>query len=171
MKLTGIILFFVCISGFSFSQETLQILYTRFGSLKRYQLHINEVLEYKLKGKVIFHSAKIMSMGDSTIVFENGEEVKLSQLKSVKFKKNNFLITKFRRFFLRGGIMFMTLNTCNNLILDRSPVISEKAAIISAALYTTGLLLYRMEYKKIRISKRKTLRISNFNYDNLAPVH
>ncbi len=167
MGFVRITLFFVLCSNFSFSQETLEIMYTRFGLFKNYKIHLNEVLDYKLKGEQKFHSRKIIAMGDSTIVFDNNVEVKLSELKCIRFKKNNILITKFRRFFLRGGIMFMALNTCNNLILDHSPVVSERAAVISAALFTTGLLLRRMEYKKIRTGKHKILRIVNFNYQNL----
>jgi len=171
MKLTGIILFFVCISGFSFSQETLQILYTRFGSLKRYQLHTGDILTYKIKGERKFYSGRIVHLQDSTIFFENSDELKLSQLKRVRFKKNNHLIDAFQRAFLIAGFGFIIIDTFNNMILDRPAIINQKAVVVSAALLTASLLLKRMSYKKIRITKRKTLRISNFNYDNLAPVH
>jgi hypothetical protein len=167
MRFSGAILFFIFYSNFSFSQETLEILSTSFGSLKRHHIYVNDPIEYKLKGEFKFHKSKIIHMEDSTILFENYQEVKLSELKCLRFEKSNFLITKFRRFFLMGGIMFMTLNTCNNLILDHSPVINQKAGIISAALFTTGLLLKRMEYKKVRITRNKIVRIVNFSYQNL----
>ncbi len=106
-------------------------------------------------------------MGDSTIVFDDNREVKLSELKCVRFKKNNILISAFQKRFIIAGIGFFILDTGNNLILDRTNVVNKKAVIISAALFATGLLLKRFEYKKVRIGKNKTLRIATCNYQNL----
>lgn len=168
MPIFRVILFFVLCSNFSSAQETLEIMYTRFGSFKNYKIHINEVFDYKLKGERRFHSGKIIAMSDSTLLFSNYDEVKLSQLKSVRFKKNNHLITIFSKAFLIAGVGFILLDTFNNIILNRPTVVNEKAVVISAALLSTSFLLKRMSYKRVRTGKHKILRIVNFNYQNLS---
>jgi hypothetical protein len=142
-------------------------MYTRLGSFKKFQIHINEELEYKLKGQRKFHKGQITAMADSTIVFDDSIEVKLSKLKCVRFKRNNHLIDAFATAFMIAGVGFIAIDTFNNVILDRQPVVNQKAAVISAGLLSTSFLLKRMGHKKVRITKNKILRIVDFNYQNL----
>ena len=165
--LTRLSFILILFPSFIFSQETVQIYFIKFGSFKKYEIHSGETLEYKLKGDIKFRKDRITSLRDSIIFFESDNEVKLNQLKCIRFQKNNFVITKFRKFFLRAGIGFLILDSFNNLILNRPTIVNEKAVIVSAALFTTGLLLKRMSYKKLRLNKHKTLKIVNFNYENV----
>ena len=171
MNLLRLLLILNICSNFSFSQETLQIMFTRLGVFKKYTIHTTEILEYKLKGQRKFKEGKIVAMQDSTILFENDEEIKLSHLKCVRFKKNNHLINAFQQAFIIAGFGFITIDTFNNLIFERPEVLNKKAVLISAALLATSVLLKRMSYKKVRITKNKILRIVNFNYQNLNTTH
>ena len=151
-----------------FSQKTLKIVFTRFGQVKRYDIHVDEMLEYKLKGQFFYHQNKIVNLEDSFIVFSNDEAVELNQLKVVRVNRGNYVITKFRKFFIRGGLIFFVLNTFNNNYNHIQPVIDEKAALIATGLIGTGLILREMGLKRIRITKRKYLKIVDLGFNNLS---
>jgi len=149
-------------------QTYLRITYTHFGVTRIYNVPNYDVMEYKLKGESRFHKNKIFNMKDSSILFENYTEIKLNQLKALRIKKHNHLVSTFQNLFLLGGVGFVTLNTINNLITDTSPVFNEKAAYISAALLATSLLIREMNIKRIRITKNKALKILNIDFQHLG---
>ena len=62
---------------------------------------------------------------------------------------------------------FLPLNTLNNLITETSPVYNEKAAYISAALITTGLIIRELGFKRIKITKNTELKVLSINFQNL----
>jgi hypothetical protein len=151
-----------------FSQKTLDILFTRFGALKKFEVYNGDVLEYKLKGEHRYRSNKITNLQDSFIVFSNDTIIKLDQLKAIRIRKNNVLISLLKGVFITGGAMFFFLNTTNNLINERSPIIDQNAALIGAGLITTGLLIKQIGIRRIRITKHKQLKIIDLNFNNLS---
>jgi len=168
MKPFKFISVFLVLLGFELqSQSFLRITYTHFGSTKVYEVINSEVLHYKLKGEHSFRKDKIISMKDSTIMFENYTEIKLNQIKALRLNKNIHLLGTFQVLFMAGGVGFITLNTINNLITDVSPVFSPKAAYISAALLATGFLIREMGIKRIRMTKNKDLKILNIDFQHM----
>ncbi len=151
-----------------FSQKTLEIIFTRFGQLKRYDIHIGDKLDYKLKGQHFYHQNKIVNLEDSFIVFLNDDVIELDQLKMIRINRGNYVVTKFRKFFIRGGLLFFALNTFNNNYNHIQPVVDEKAALIAGAIVGTGLIIREIGMKRIRITKRKYLKIVNLSFDNLS---
>ncbi|MEO6304346.1 MAG: hypothetical protein ABIP51_14365 [Bacteroidia bacterium] len=164
-----LILFFVLAGNLNcFSQKTLEIVYTRFGKLKKYEIHNGEVLDYKLKGQLTYHRNKITNLQDSFIVFSNDTIIKLNELKAVCIHRSNFVIRLFQSAFITGGAFFFFLNTTNNLINSREPVIDPKAILIGAGLVTTGILIKQLGVKRIRINKHKQLKIVDLDFNNLS---
>lgn len=166
MRLIAIVFIFLSIT--LQSQSYLRVSYTRFGATRYYDVPNYDVLEYKIKGEVLFRKNKIVALRDSSILFENYTEIKLSQLKALRIKKHNHLTGTFQTLFLFGGVGFITLNTINNLITDTSPVFNEKAVYISAALLATSFLIRELNIKRIRVTKNKDLKILNIDFQHLS---
>ncbi|MBA2611353.1 MAG: hypothetical protein H0U95_05225 [Bacteroidetes bacterium] len=169
-KKISILLLFFLFAGHShcYSQKTLEILITRFGKLKKFEVHNGEFLEYKLKGQFSYHRNKITNLQDSLIVFSNDSVIKLEQLKAIRLKNNIHLVRTFQTAFIGLGAGFFFLNTTNNLINDRSPAIDPLAVMIGAGLIGTGLLIKQIGIKRIRINGRKHLKIIDLNLNNLS---
>jgi hypothetical protein len=161
------LLFILLCSSSSHAQTRLRISYDRFGKTHLYEVFKNELFEYKLKGEAFYTSKVIIHMQDSIIVFEDNSVIKLSQLKAIRLRMHNHLVSTFQAAFLIAGIGFVSLNTVNNIILNESPVIDEKAAWISAALVTTSFLIRELGIKRILINTKKTLKIVSVDYHNL----
>jgi hypothetical protein len=168
MKRCKIVIFLFYLLNISpvFPQTFLRIATNFIGSTKIYDLHINEQFLYKLKGEHTFTKDRIISMSDSTLVFNTGE-INLSDIKAVRLTTNNHLIAPFKFVFFAAGIGFLPLNTLNNLITETSPVYNEKAAYISAALFTTGLIIRELGFKRIKITKNTELKVLSLNFQNL----
>ena len=160
--------FFFLVAVLPAQTSSLRVIYTRFSATKSFEVFKFEVLEYKLKGESRFRKDKIINMRDSSILFENYEEIKLSQIKALRLKKHNHLVGTFQGFFLGLGVGFIGLNTINNLITDTSPVLNEKAVYISAALIAAGLLIREINIKRIRVTKNKDLKILNIDFQHMA---
>lgn len=168
-KLQIFILLLVLSSSFAcFSQQSLKIVFTRFGMVKRYDIHSGDILEYKLKGQHFYHKNKIVNMQDSFIVFSNSDAIELNQLKVIRLNKSNYVARMFRKFFIRGGAIFFVLNTVNNGINSVSPAVDSKAALIAGGLITTGLLIREIGFRRIPINKRKYLKIVDVSFNNLT---
>ncbi|PBQ34326.1 hypothetical protein CNR22_21965 [Sphingobacteriaceae bacterium] len=149
------------------SQSLLRVTYMRFGSPKIIDVLNTEMLEFKLKGEHHFNKDKIIKLQDSTILFENYTEVKLDQIKALRLRKHNPLITTFQTIFFMVGVGFVTLNTVNNVITDTSPVFNEKAAYISAALLATGFLIREIGIVRVKMTKNKNIKIINIDFQHL----
>ncbi len=171
MNLSGLMVFLVFFSQLSFSQETLEIYFTRFGALKKYQLHEQDVLWYKVKGKKNFHKRIIANLHDSTIYFSDDTTVKISDLKCIRFQRNNHLITTFEKAFIIAGVGLASLKTVNGLILDKRPLLNTGRVVVSASFVAAGLILKRMSFKRIRLSKKKTIKLVDLNFRNLNSLN
>lgn len=165
---TLIFIVLILINFDCFSQKTLQITYSRFGSLKKFELFNGDVLEYKLKGQYSYRLNKIVNLQDSIIVFSNDSVIKLNQIKAICIRKSNFLLKQFQQVFLLGGGLFFSFNTINNILNERQPTIDPKAALISASLIGTGFIIKEIGVKRIRMNDNRSLKIVNLDYQNLS---
>ena len=154
-----LLVFFILFSSVLFPQKSLQLIYNRFGKVKKFEFFINDKFEYKLKGKKTFRENKIVNLQDSLIVFENDSVIKLSQIHAIRVHRGGHLLRTIQEFFIIGGIGFIGLNTVNNAINGTSPLIDNRAVYISGALVGTGLLIRLISTHRIHINKNKSLKI------------
>ena len=166
MKHILLIIFLINLS-LGFSQKILEIDITRFNKFKNIQLFNNSYLEYKLKGEHKYRINKVVNMKDSLIIFDNDSSITLSQIKVIKLRNANYLYRLLSGFFYTGGVLFVGLDTFNNFINNQSPVVNQTAVIASAGLLSMGLIIKQLSIKRVRISKHKTLRILDTDYQNL----
>ena len=160
-----VILFISC--DRSIAQNTLEIDVFRFKTFKSTQLYTGSYLEYKLKGQHRFHIHKMVAMKDSSILFDNDSSIHLSQIKTIKLRNANHLYPLFGGFFVTGGVLFVTLDSFNNLINNQAKIVDERAVIAGASLVAAGLIIKQLAIKRVRIGKHKTLRILDINYQDL----
>jgi hypothetical protein len=109
----------------------------------------------------------MVHLRDSLILFENDKEIQLSQIKALRLRSSNFLVSQFRQFFIRGGIIFFTLNSLNNVIIETHPVVSETSVYITLGMIGTGLVIREILIKRIRVNSRVTLRIIDVDFQNM----
>jgi hypothetical protein len=163
-----IIIFLIsALNSFLFSQTSLKIINESFGKVKKMEFFVNEPFEYKLKKDFWYKKNKIVALNDTAIVFDNDSIVPLNKLKVIRIKDHRHLLTLFGGAFKTAGVMFFGLNTINNAINDRSPVVDSKAAGISAALFGTGMIMKYFSAKRIRIKKNTVFKVVEINYADL----
>jgi len=150
-----------------FSQKTLEIYFTRFGKQKKFEVYNGDHLEYKLKGQHSYRRNKIVNLQDSFIVFSNDSVIKLNQLKAIKIDKNNFVVKLFQRAFIVFGAGFFFLNTTNNIINEREPVVDANSALIGGGLIISGILIKQLNIKRVRINEKNHLKILDLSFNNL----
>lgn len=151
-----------------FSQKVLEIYFTSFGKIKKFEVYNGDHLEYKLKGQHGYRRDKVVNLQDSFIVFSNDTMIKLNQLKAIRIQKNNTLVKTFQRAFIILGGGFFFLNTTNNIINERSPVIDVNGALIGGGLIITGILVKQLNIKRVRLKESKHLKILDLNFNNLS---
>lgn len=150
------------------SQKILEIDITKFNHFKSIQLFNDSYLEYKLKGEHRYRINRMVNMKDSLIIFSNDSSISLSQIKRIKLRDGNHLFRLFSGFFYTGGVLFIGLDTFNNLINNDTPYVKQTAVIASAALISAGFIVKQLSIKRIRINKRHSLRILETDYQHLG---
>jgi len=149
-----IVLFFCCNS--IISQNSLQIIYQRFGKTKTFEFYENDKLKFKLNGELFSHKYKLIAMQDSVIMLENNQEIHLNQIKAVSFKN---LPQNFHRYFFIAGTLFYALNIANSNFQGETTTIYERPVYITGAFFAAGILVYELNIKHIRITKNKIIRV------------
>ena len=150
-----------------YAQKILEIDIIRGNHFKKIQLFNGSYIEYKVKGEHRFRINKMVNMKDSLIIFDNDSSVVLSNIKSIKLRDANYLYRLFSSFFYTGGVMFVGLDTFNNLINNDTPTVNQTAVLASAALISAGFIVKQLSIKRIRINRHKSLRIIDTDYQNL----
>lgn len=151
-----------------FSQKTLEICFTRFGKLKKFEIYNGDVLEYKLHGQYYYHKNKIVNLQDSFIVFSNDSVIKLNQLKKICIRNSNFFMRLSQKALITLGNWWVFLDVANNLINNRNPVIDQNAALVGGSLIATGILVKQINIKRLKINEHKHLKILDHSFNNLA---
>ncbi len=149
------------------SQDHFEITKTTLGHIKVHRIYTGEQFRYKLKGQLFFHRDRLVHMQDSLLIFANDRSINIHNLKKVGIERNIHLLETTEKYFIILGIGFFALNTVNNVITDNPPIINWTAAAIGGALVTFSQVFQVMQIKRVRIAKNTSLRIVNFNYDQL----
>lgn len=127
---------------------------------------------YKPRLFSVYRSGEIAGASESVLVLKSGAIIRWDDCHDIRIQRANFLHRKFRRFFVRLGLLFFPLNTLNQVITDNRPVISPLAAMISAGLLGTGFLLWKTEFRHLKGGKKLKVRIVQRNYEELgSPAH
>jgi len=166
MRFVLVIMFLFCFR-ISYAQKILEIDITHFNKFKKIQLFNNAYLEYKLKGQHKYHINKMVNINDSMIVFRNDSTIFISQIKAIKLRNSSVLVKLFGSLFLIGGCGFVIIDTFNNLINSQPKIVDERALIASASLIAASLIVKQLAIKRVRISKNKSLRVLDINFQNL----
>ncbi len=164
----GCFIVFILVLGFNKAQSKgyLRINYGHFAT-KSIRINTGDVIEYKGIGNRHYQRKRVVGMKDSTLIFENETQVKLDELKGIRFTRTNHLLATFQSLFLMGGVGFISLNSLNNLIIETHPVFSPTAAYMSAAMLSTGLLIKAARIKRIHFNKKTVIKILDINFEDL----
>lgn len=154
---------FCLILNLSFSQKILEINYhSLFGKEKTFQFFNNSILDYKLKGDLVYRTHKLVNMNDSILVFDNDDIVKISKLKAIRIR--GAMISPY---FFGGGILFFLLDTGNNIGKGHPTIVNEQAVLVSSICILTGIIIKRIQDKHVYIRKHVSIRILDTDYQNL----
>lgn len=160
MRLTVLILF---ISLTTFSQKFLDLTYISvFGKEKNFQFFVNHDFSYRLKGELLYHTHQLTNMQDSFLIFDNDQIIQLSQIKSVRVKG-----ARIAGWFYKAGIGFLALDVAGNLIQSKSPVVNERALMVTGACVAAGAIVSYFQDKHIRITKNCIFRVIDIDTQNL----
>ncbi|MCE3258711.1 MAG: hypothetical protein K0S12_352 [Bacteroidetes bacterium] len=135
--------------------------------VKTLEVFINEELEYKVKGTHRYIRHRVVNLRDSLIVFDNDSVVVLRDLKAIKLRDQRHLLNVFGKFMQTFGVLFIGLNTVNNVIFSREPVVDKRSGGIAAGIIGTGLVLRYFSAKRIRINKHTVLKVTEIKYSGL----
>lgn len=161
MKIISALILFYIIQT-CFAQKLLDLhYYSVFGKQKTFQFFNNSKFSYKLKGKILYQTHKLVNMQDSILVFDNDCAIKLSQIKAIKI--NRMMISPY---FFGAGVLFFLLDTGHNIAFG-NPVINEQAVLVSSAFFAGGLIAAYFQNKHVHVYKNTTLRIIDADYQNL----
>ncbi len=163
-----LLVFLFTISIDCFSQKTLEIYFTRFGKFKNFEVYNGDILEYKLHGQHRYHKNKIVNLEDSFIVFSNDSVIKLSQLKKICIRNNNFFMHLCQKTLITLGSWWIILGIANNSINNKTPVNYQNTALIGGGLIATGFLVKQINTRRLKINKRKQLKILDRTFNNLS---
>mgnify|MGYP006910159204 CR=1 FL=1 len=164
--LSSCLLFLIFAFNSGLAQPKLKILFTRFGALKKYEFFPGDVLQYKLKGTHAFNTGKILALHDSTLIL-NVDSFSVGDIRSIRVKKNNYHVKLFQKIFLIGGIGYPAINLFNNSMNHVSPLLSDKALVISGSFLAASLLLRQSQIKRIRFTKNKIIKIVDLDFEHL----
>jgi hypothetical protein len=169
MKVFSFTLFiFLAITSNCIAQQFLALDVSGITGFKRIKYYVGDEITFKLKDSNKKHRGKIISFGDSLFQLENKTFVNINNIKSIHRNNANFVTNGLGRFCLIFGPGFLGLDTFNNLINKRKPLINDMAVKEGAAFVGGGLILKNMMKRRYKIGKRKTIKILTFHQCKLA---
>jgi hypothetical protein len=161
------ILILLALGMTAFPQKSLQVTFTRFGKLKKYEVFVGNTLEYKLKGRRGFQAQRVSNLQDSLVVLGNDSVITLSRIKKIRIRHHNYHNKLFRTIFTIGAVGYPLLNVVNNALNNNSPLLDQQAMIVSASFLGALFITREMGITRLRITKNKTLRISDVDFNKL----
>lgn len=162
MKNKGHIIAFILLLLFTsncIAQQFLALDVSSVTGFKRIKYYIGDEITFKLKDSNKKKTGKIVSFGDSLFQLEDKSFVNIGNIKSIHRNNANFVTNGLGRFCLIFGPGFLGLDTFNNLINKRKPIINDMAVKEGAAFVGGGLILKNIMKRRYNIGKRKSIKI------------
>ncbi len=155
-----ILIFLIFIFGSELSaQRYLAVDLYRLGTFKRFSIYEGSMMKFKLKENHRMQKNKLVALKDSTLFFEDGTMVPVSDIKCVVVNRSHVLLQVLRRVLVIAGVGFIGLDTFNNAINGESPVFKEQVLTIGGSLFLAGQLLKLTETKRVRPGRNKRIHI------------
>ena len=162
--LIAMILFLFLSGTYCFGQQFVALDVTKVNGFKRIKYYIGDEIRYKNAENNRRYKGKIVALSDSLIVFENKTVVNIKDIKVVYRDNANFVTRSLARFCLVFGPGFLGLDTFNNLINRRKPIVNDLAIQEGAAFVGAGLILDNMMKKRYKIGKRRSIKIMDLDF-------
>lgn len=161
---------FIILVSLSFSvsgQKALQIIKTRFGKCKIYEVYCGEYVTLKLKGQNFYKSYRLDNLNDSLLLCDESVFIPIKDIKLVKLNNTSHLVKTLSLAGLITSIGYPSLNLTNNLLLLETLQIDRRAIIVSGISFGVFLFLKEIGYKRLRIGSHVIIKVSNLNFRNL----
>ena len=159
-KYISLLLFFFILAIATYSQQYLIV--QKCGTVKNVKYEVNDKISFQtLKGE--FHiEGTITKIKDSTITIDTFYEINLKNIATV-FRLRSFLNGLSKIFFIRGGIVYVSIVGINGIINNDSPLIDEQTLIISASMVAIGFALKPFITKKFDVTGKWCLKVIDFD--------
>jgi hypothetical protein len=167
IRYTVLVLLFLSLSYSIFGQKGLQIIKTRFGKCKIYEIYAGEYITMKLKGESFYKTYRLDNMNDSLLLCEDSIYIPIKEIKFIKLNNSSHFVRLFSIAGLITSIGYPALNLANNMLLLETIQIDRRAIIISGISFGVFLFLKEIGYKRLRIGNHVIIKTSNLNFRNL----
>lgn len=147
-----IVLFFLCISAESFSQERYLVL-DKPGRIKRIRYYTGDEIIFKLKGDKTTYNTIIQAVGDSTIKVRD-TSIPIQGIHSITRHNENGFLYQAARILPKAGILYFLADTFNPVFRGEKPNVSRSGVIVGSTLFVGG--------NALRLFKKRTFRINNY---------
>jgi hypothetical protein len=134
----------------------------------KYDIYINDIIEYKLKGQHHYRKDVIVNMNDSCLLLDRDSIIKIANIKSLRFHRDEHLLGTMNAVCFIAGVGYVSLNVINNLILEHSLKADPRAVYISAAFIVAGVIFKLIRTKHVRIRSKTVVRVVSRSYQNLS---
>lgn len=158
-------LILLAITSNCIAQQFLALDVSRVTGFKRIKYYIGDEITFKLKDSHKKQKGKIVFFSDSLFQLEDKTYVNIDNIKVTYRNNANFVTNGLGRFCLIFGPGFLGLDTFNNLINKRKPLINEIAVKEGAAFVGGGLILKNMMKRRYKIGKRKSIKIVDLSIE------
>ena len=152
--------------SFLSAQNSVRIHFRKLGKERCVDVFTGESFEYKKKHERKWIKQNILAVNDTVFISPAGECL-WRDIKCLKIQSGNYVKSGFRKFFVRASILFVSIDTFNNIILSKVPIVNRKAVLVSAGFYTAYKLIQRFQYNKIRLRKNTVLIPITTDFRNL----
>lgn len=160
-KFLVLIMSFLILPSFLLMGQKLLVL-EKAGTVKNYKYKVGDKITVETRRDKLVFSGSLTEIKDSTIVIENYNEIKLTEISRVLRKRE--LLRIFSGAAISAGVFYISLDALNGLINNDSPVIAESTLIASGALIGSGLLMKLFVIRKIDLEVKWRLKILDFSF-------
>lgn len=171
MKVFFTLVFIFLLQWDGFSQQSLNVYYKKHFVNKRIEMYQGDMISFRLKGEIKTWSGKISAFSDSILYLSDGWEIPLHKIKCITLYNGNHLTDVFQKYFRRLAILFIFVDTANNIILERPEVINKKALVVAGSLIAASFFVKRLGVKKVMVKKSTIFKVFDNNFDNLNKVN
>ena len=162
---SSILVFLLFMAGQVFAQRFVALDVSRINGFKRIKYYVGDDISFKSGVTHNRYKGKITALSDSLIFFGNNNYVNVSEI-SIIYRDNGTFVNKgLGKFLMVFGIGFISLDTFNNLINNRRPLVNDLAVKEGAIASGSGVLLYSMLKKRYKMGKKRSVKIMDLDLD------